>query len=233
MTRHRGVLPCRITARMRELLRWLRRTRAPVAAAEARFAGAPASHPAIDTVVAELRGFGVVARLDFVWSADGSGVEDDAPRTIHLHRGVLVGARAPAAVRALAERVVGIDLLNVVRHEVGHALLFLDRRATATREFRRWFGNVDKAYRVGSPVDEVTRRLERHAGLANRRYRRVVSLYAAAHPHEAFAEAVRVALATGGDDARIAAWVGRHGVDAVVAGQIRYAADWLAGYRAR
>jgi hypothetical protein len=215
------------------MVRWLRRTRAPVSAAEARLAGEPARHPAIDGVLAELRAFGVEARLDFVWSADGSGVEDDAPRTIHLHRGVLAGARAPATVRALAERVVGIDLTNVTRHEVGHALLFLDPRAAATREFKRRFGDVGVSYRVGSPVDEVTRRLVRHRGLANPRYRRVVSIYAAAHPHERFAEAVRVALATGGATDRIAAWVAGNGAGAAVAGQIEYAAAWLGGYRAR
>jgi hypothetical protein len=215
------------------MLHWLRRTRAPITAAEARLAGKPARHAAIDRVLAELRAFGVRARLDFVWSADGSGVEDDAPRTIHIHRGVLIGERAPAGVRRVAERVVGIDPVNVTRHEVGHALLFLDPRATRTREFKRRFGDVGVRYRVGSPVDEVTRRLDRHRGLANPRYRRVVSLYAAAHPHEAFAEAVRVALATGGASDRIAAWIEDHGAGAAVAGQIHYAAAWLGGYRAR
>ena len=68
-------------------------------------------------------------------------------------------------------------------------------------------------------------------GLANPRYQRVVSLYAAAHPHEQFAEAVRIALATRGETAMIAAWIERHRVAPVVRRQIEYAADWLAGYR--
>lgn len=204
-----------------------------MSAAEARLHGHPARHPAIDTVVDELRGFGVYTALDFVWSADGSGVEDDAPRVVHLHRGVVAGDRAPARIRHLAERVVGIDLINVIRHEVGHALLFLDPRAARTPAFRARFGDVGKRYRVGNSVDEVTRRITRHRGLANPRYRRLISLYAAAHPHEQFAEAVRVALATRGDRDRIVAWTRAHGVDSAVADQIVYAADWLSGYRAR
>jgi hypothetical protein len=215
------------------MLHWLRRTRAPVSEDDARLAGQPAQHPAIDVVVDELRGFGIRTALDFVWSADGSGVEDDKPRVVHLHRGVLAGDRAPARVRTLAERVVGIDLTNVIRHEVGHALLFLDPRAAKTSAFKNRFGDVRKRYRVGSPVDEVTRRIERHRGLANPRYRRLISIYAAAHPHERFAEAVRVALATRGDEERITAWATAHGVDAAAAAQIRYAAGWLAAYRAR
>jgi hypothetical protein len=217
----------------RELVGWVEKTRAAVPARHRRLAGTPAVHPAVDAVTAELRDFGVETDLRYVWSIDGSGVEDDEPRVVHLHRGVLAGARAPARVRALAERVVGIDLVNVIRHEVGHALLFLDPRAAATAEFRQLFGDVDRRYRVGSPVDEIRRRIDGRAGLANPRYRKVVSLYAAAHPHEAFAEAVRVALATGGDADRIRAWAGEHDVDEVVRFQIGYAADWLATYRAR
>jgi hypothetical protein len=191
------------------------------------------AHPAVDSVLAELRAFGVRTRLQIVWSTDGSGVEADSPRTIHLHRGVLAGDRAPARVRALSERVVGIDPTSVLRHEVGHALLFLDPRAAATREFRTLFGDIDKRYRVGSPVDEVTRRIERNRGLANPRYRRMISIYAATHPHESFAEAVRVALATAGDSDRIREWTVANDVDDAAGGQIRYAADWLTRYRAR
>ena len=182
---------------------------------------------------AELAAFGVHTDLRFVWSVDGSGVEDDAPRVVHLHRGVLAGTRAPARVRELAERVVALDMISVIRHEVGHALLFLDPRAAATPGFRALFGDVTKRYRVSGSLGEVSKRFRHHRGLANPRYRRVVSLYAASHPHEAFAEAVRVALATGGDAGRIAGWTAAHGVDPVVGAQIRYAADWLAGYRAR
>jgi len=183
--------------------------------------------------MAELRAFGVSTELEFVWSTDGSGVEDDSPRRVHIHRNVVTAGAAPARVKALAERVVGVDPHSVIRHEVGHALLFLDPRASKSHGFRKHFGDVAKRYRVGSSIDEVTKRLERHAGLANPRYRRVVSLYAAAHPHEGFAEAVRVALATGGDTEKIDEWIQTHGVDASVRAQILYAANWLSGYKVR
>lgn len=183
--------------------------------------------------LAELRGFGVATRLEVVWSDDGSGVETTAPRRVHLHRSLVAADRAPAALLERTTRVVAVDLLSVTRHELGHALLFLDDRATRTAEFRRLFGDAGKHYRVGRAEDEVVRRLTRHRGLANPRYRRFVSLYAATHPHEAFAEAVRIALVTRGEPAAIAAWVDQHGVAPVVADQIRFAANWLRRYRRR
>jgi hypothetical protein len=217
----------------RGVLRWLRQTRAPVAGDDTKLVGMAARHPAIDDAVGELRAFGVPTRFSFAWSDDGSGVEDDTPRTIHLHRSLVVADDLPPAVLARSDRICSLDLRSVVRHEIGHALIFLDPRATRTRAFRDRFGDVRKTYRVGSVVDEVVRRIERHGGLANPRYRRVVSLYAASHPHEAFAEAVRIALATGGDSVLVDAWVVDNDAHPVVGSQIRYAADWLAGYRTR
>lgn len=213
-----------------QLLRWLRRTRAPVSPAQARLVGQPVRHPALDQVRAELAGFGVRTKLTFVWSGDGAGVVEDEPRVVHVHAAMIAADRAPARVLAAAERTAALDLAAVMRHEAGHALLFLDRRGAATAGFRRLFGDIATRYRVGTAADEVERRLRR-GGLANPRYRKVVSLYGAAHPHERFAEAVRLALATAGDPAAIAAWVARHHLDPVVEAQIRWAADWLRRYR--
>jgi hypothetical protein len=108
--------------------------------------------------------------------------------------------------------------------------LFLDRRGARDAGFRRLFGDISVRYRVGTAPDEVERRLRR-GGFANPRYRRVISLYAAAHPHERFAEAVRLALATGGDPARVDGWVRGYGLDSVVGEQIRWAAGWLRRYK--
>ena len=173
------------------------------------------------------------APLRFVWSIDGSGVEEDAPWVVHLHRGMLAGDRAPRRVLDMSERIAAIDLRAAVRHEIGHALLFADPRASRTAGFRALFGDTSRRYRVGGALAEITRRVDRHGGLANPRYRGVVSLYAATHPHERFAEAVRVALATRGDDGAIAAWAVRHGTDDRVMAQIAYAADWLGRYGRR
>jgi hypothetical protein len=214
-----------------ELIQWLRLTRAPVAARDLHMIGTQVRHRVLERVLHELRSFGVPTRLRFVWSADGSGVADDRPRVVLLHRNLVLANHAPASVRLRAQRLMSFGVEDVSRHEIGHALLMLAPKVGASRSFLAHFGDVRRAYRIGEPVNEVVRRLERHGGLANPRYRRVVSLYAAAHPHERFAEAVRIALATGGDSDRITEWLARHDVDRVVGEQIRYAADWLAGYR--
>ena len=57
-----------------------------------------------------------------------------------------------------------------------------------------------------------------------------MSLYAATHPHERFAEAVRMALTLGGDEARIRSWTATRGAAPVVAEQIAYAAEFLRRY---
>jgi hypothetical protein len=211
-------------------LRWLRRTRAPVSPAQARLVGQPVRHPALAQVRRELAGFGVPTRLEYVWSGDGAGVVEEEPRVIHVHAAMLAADDAPPGVVAASERTAALELAAVLRHETGHALLFLDGRGAATPTFRRLFGDIDVKYRVGTAADEVERRLRR-GGLANPRYRRVISLYGAAHPHERFAEAVRIALATAGEPGAIAAWVARHDLAPVVEDQIRWAADWLRRYR--
>ena len=181
-------------------------------------------------MLAELARFGVRPAIRFVWSVEGSGVEEEVPDVIHLHRRMLIAERAPRPIVALSERYAALTLRATIRHELGHALLFCRPRASRTPAFRRLFGDVKRKYRVGTVVDEITRRIRSHGGLDNPRYRRVVSLYAASHPHEQFAEAVRVALATGGGDAEIAAWAERNAAGPHAVAQITYAAAWLATY---
>jgi hypothetical protein len=212
------------------VLRWLRATRAPVAARERHLAGTPAEHAIIDEVVADLRELGVRAKLRFVWSIDGSGVEEDVPDVIHLHRTMLVAERAPSRVIAEAERYAALTLASTIRHEVGHALLFARPHDARRPAFRRLFGDVRTKYRVGTVIQEVGKRVTRNGGLANPRYQHVVSLYAASHPHEQFAEAVRVALGAKGDRDAIHAWGTEHGAGARAIEQIEFAADWLATY---
>lgn len=79
-------------------------------------------------------------------------------------------------------------------------------------------------------MQEVGRRVARHGGLANPRYQHVVSLYAASHPHEQFAEAVRVALAARAKRDAIRAWGATHGAGERAIAQIEYAAEWLESY---
>ena len=181
-------------------------------------------------MLGELAPFGVRHAIRFVWSVEGSGVEEEVPDVIHIHRRMLIAERAPPAVVALSERYAALTLRATIRHELGHALLFCRPRASRTPAFRRLFGDVRQAYRVGTVADEISRRIRCHGGLANPRYQRVVSLYAASHPHEQFAEAVRVALATGGDPAAITGWAAHHAAGPHAVAQITYAATWLASY---
>jgi hypothetical protein len=214
------------------LLRWLRTSRAPLTAAQTALVGRPVRHPAVTRVRRELGRFGVRTDLRFVWSGDGAGVVEDEPRVVHVHAAMVVADRAPDDVLRAADRTAALAMIAILRHEVGHALLFLDRRGASEPGFRRLFGDISVRYRVGTAPDEVERRLRR-GGLANPRYRRVISLYAATHPHERFAEAVRLALATGGDRTRVDGWVRGYGLDPVVGEQIRWAAGWLRRYRTR
>jgi hypothetical protein len=145
-------------------------------------------------------------------------------------RSLVRADRAPARVLEAADRVMALDIGGVARHEVGHALLFARPRDARGSRFRRLFGDVDTLYRVGNPANEVVRRLVDHSGLANPRYRRLVSLYAATHPHERFAEAVRIVLQRGQDDAALRAWVERTGTAPIVLEQLLWTRDWLRGY---
>jgi hypothetical protein len=216
-------------ASSRAVLTWLRRTRATPRGEDRALVGQPVAHPELDKVLEDLRWLGIKHRFRFLWSDDGSGVEEDAPEVIHVLRSLVHADGAPPEVHAAAERMVALDLGAVIRHEVGHGLLF--RRPVAARSpgFRRLFGDVGVTYRVGNPVDEVLRRLAR-GGLSNPRYRRVVSLYAATHPHERFAEAVRIALAYRGDQRELQTWARVHDTDPVVLEQLLWAADWLRDY---
>jgi hypothetical protein len=196
-----------------DLLYWMRHTREPPEGDEVADVGRPVRHPAIARVLDELRAVGIGLPLRFVWAGDGSGVDPDEPLLIHVHRSLARGEAAPDRLRAEAERTVALDVASVARHEVGHALLFRRPGDAHTPEFRRLFGDVDVQYRVGDPIREVTRRLDRHGGFANPRYRREVSLYAATHPHRRWAEDWRLAPR--------------------VAEQLSFAAAWLRSYDGR
>jgi len=213
----------------RAVVSWLRKSRAAPRGAHLADVGRPVDHPEVRKVIEDLAWLGIKNRFQFVWADDGSGVEEDAPRVIHVLRTLVAADQAPPAVHAAAERVVALDIGGVVRHELGHSLLFQRPLVARSAGFRRLFGDVGVAYRVGNPVDEVLRRMAR-GGLRNPRYRRVVSLYAATHPHEKFAEAVRVALAYRGDERELSTWSHQHDTDQVVLDQLLFAGSFLRAY---
>lgn len=209
---------------------WLRCTRDIPRGEELADVGKPARHPALSRLEQDLRDLGIHETFDFMWVGQGSGVEEDMPSVVHLMRSLVRGDRAPPSVHAAAERVLAVDVGSVARHEVGHALLFLRPRVAREPEFLRLFGDVGAAYRVGDPVDEVVRRMTTCGGLGNPRYRRVVSLYAATHPHERFAEAARIALACRADDDALRAWAQGHRTAPIVVEQLLWVGHWLRSY---
>jgi hypothetical protein len=214
------------------LIAWLRRSRHVATLARGRAWSepahlAPCRHPAIAQVQHELRAAGIRARFEFLWAHDGSGVETFEPEVIHIDRSLRRMARTPPAVRALAERVIGLGIADVARHEVGHALQFARPWVTRSARFRRLFGDVRIAYRVGDPVEECARRLRRNRALTNPRYGRLVSVYAATHPFECFAEVFRVGLHHRFDLDRLRDWCARNGKRAVVMAQFEFITAWV------
>jgi hypothetical protein len=223
----------RASRRAMGLVDWLRCTRDIPRGEELADIGQPARHPELTRLEEDLHRLGIRAAFDFVWAGQLSGVDEGMPSVVYLTRSLVRADAAPPPVHAAAERVLGLGVGGVARHEVGHALLFLRPRAARGAEFRRLFGDVDAAYRVGHPVDEVVHRLTARGGLDNPRYRRVVSLYAATHPHERFAEVVRVALGCRADEDAMRAWAGRHRTAPIVLAQLLWAGRWLRRYGAR
>ncbi|HWM87458.1 MAG TPA: putative zinc-binding metallopeptidase [Kofleriaceae bacterium] len=212
------------------LVEWFRCTRGIPRGEELADVGTPARHVHLSRLERDLRRLGIRKRFHFVWTAQSSGVEEGQPSVVLLMRTLVRADEAPPEVHAAAERVLGLGVDGVARHEIGHALLFQRPQVAREPEFRRLFGDVDAAYRVGDPVDEVVRRMTCYGGLKNPRYRRVVSLYAATHPHERFAEAVRIALTLHADEEELRSWAGRHRTSSVVVEQLLWAGRWLRSY---
>jgi hypothetical protein len=138
----------------RALEQWFRHTRGPLDARERRDVGKPARHPEVRAALGELRRLGVTAKLTVLWSDDGSGVEEDRPDVVYLVRSLPRADRAPAALRDPTGRVMSLGVAGVIRHELGHALLFMRPRDARGAEFVRLFGDVRIAY---PPTGSATR----------------------------------------------------------------------------
>lgn len=112
----------------------------------------------------------------------GSGVAPDSPKIVAINRLHVLG-------RKRRELVPWPMLVGLIAHELGHSFLFHHWRWTRSPQFRRVFGEVDKAYRVDddTPIYFERRRVA---------YEPVdhVSAYAATHPLEDFAETFRFYL---------------------------------------
>ncbi len=110
----------------------------------------------------------------------GSGVAPSSPNIVEINR-------AHVLDRPPRTPVQWPLLVGLVAHELGHSFLFHHWRWTREARFRRIFGEVDKAYRVGdgAPVFFERRRVA-YAPVE------FVSSYASTHPLEDFAETFRI-----------------------------------------
>ena len=110
----------------------------------------------------------------------GSGVALTSPNIVEINR-------AHVLDRPPRTPVQWPLLVGLVAHELGHSFLFHHWPWTRTTRFRRIFGEVDKAYRVGDDLPVFFDR--RRVAYAPVEF---VSSYASTHPLEDFAETFRI-----------------------------------------
>jgi len=115
-----------------------------------------------------------------------SGVDPDAPKVIEIDRRYVTAKRH-------RDEISWNLLTGLILHELGHSFLYHHWSWTTTGRFRRAFGEVRKAYRVADEhwVDFERRRIA--TTLPD-----YVSVYAATHPQEDFAETFRFYVARRG-----------------------------------
>jgi len=132
-----------------------------------------------------------------------SGVDPKAPKIVEIDRDYVVNTRR--------EEVPWTLLVGLLCHELGHSFLYYHWTLTRRPEFRRIFGEVNKAYRVSD---------ETWVNLARKRVSSVrpeyVTAYAATHPLEDFAETFRLYVQRRGRMRELLAEVGRANKDVIV-----------------
>jgi hypothetical protein len=111
-----------------------------------------------------------------------SGVDPRYPKVVEIEQRYVVGARR-------RDEIPWPMLVGLISHELGHSFLYHHWHWTRSAAFRRTFGEVAKAYRV---LDETWVDFQRRR-VANRPVNHV-SVYAARHPQEDFAETFRFYL---------------------------------------
>ncbi len=111
-----------------------------------------------------------------------SGVDPRYPKVVEIEQRYVVGVRR-------RDEVPWPMLVGLISHELGHSFLYHHWHWTRSSAFRRTFGEVAKAYRV---LDETWVDFQRRR-VANRPVNHV-SVYAARHPQEDFAETFRFYL---------------------------------------
>jgi hypothetical protein len=108
-----------------------------------------------------------------------SGVDPKYPDMVEIEQRYVVGKRR-------RDEIPWTMLVGLITHELGHSFLYHHWDWTRTRQFRRAFGEVDKAYRGMDNTWVYFQR--RRIAIAPSNH---VSAYAAKHPQEDFAETFR------------------------------------------
>jgi hypothetical protein len=108
-----------------------------------------------------------------------SGVDPQYPSIVEIEQRYVVGRRH-------RDEISWTMLVGLLTHELGHSFLYHHWEWTRTRQFRRAFGEVDKAYRGMDNTWVYFQR--RRIAIAPTNF---VSAYAAKHPQEDFAETFR------------------------------------------
>jgi len=108
-----------------------------------------------------------------------SGVDPKYPAMVEIEQRYVVGKRR-------RDEIPWTMLVGLITHELGHSFLYHHWDWTRTRQFRRAFGEVDKAYRGMDNTWVYFQR--RRIAIAPTNF---VSAYAAKHPQEDFAETFR------------------------------------------
>jgi hypothetical protein len=108
-----------------------------------------------------------------------SGVDPQYPSIVEIEQRYVVGRRH-------RDEISWTMLVGLLTHELGHSFLYHHWDWTRTRQFRRAFGEVDKAYRGMDNTWVYFQR--RRIAIAPTNF---VSAYAAKHPQEDFAETFR------------------------------------------
>jgi hypothetical protein len=108
-----------------------------------------------------------------------SGVDPKYPNMVEIEQRYVVGKRR-------RDEIPWTMLVGLITHELGHSFLYHHWDWTRTRQFRRAFGEVDKAYRGMDNTWVYFQR--RRIAIAPSNH---VSAYAAKHPQEDFAETFR------------------------------------------
>jgi RNA polymerase subunit RPABC4/transcription elongation factor Spt4 len=133
-----------------------------------------------------------------------SGVDPKSPKIVEIEQDYVVKTRRRAEIPWKL-------LVGLLCHELGHSFLYHYWSLARTRDFKRVFGEVDKAYRVADDtwVDLTRRRVSTVRSL-------YVTAYAANHPLEDFAEVFRFYVTRRGRVKELFRELGRTRKDVIV-----------------